>query len=96
MVRAMIGMAHSLGLTVVAEGIETEHQRDYLAQLGCQQGQGYLFGRPMPADELAALTAGTTPSAPATGSVPRQRRCSRHTCRQAIASRLPAGDHPFT
>ena len=49
LVRAMIAMAHSLGLTVVAEGIETERQRDYLTDLGCEHGQGYLFSRPVPA-----------------------------------------------
>ena len=55
LVRAMIAMAHSLGLTVVAEGIETERQRDYLTDLGCEHGQGYLFSRPVPAVELASL-----------------------------------------
>jgi EAL domain-containing protein (putative c-di-GMP-specific phosphodiesterase class I) len=54
-VRAMIAMAHSLGLTVVAEGIENERQRDYLTDLGCEHGQGYLFSRPVPAAELASL-----------------------------------------
>jgi EAL domain-containing protein (putative c-di-GMP-specific phosphodiesterase class I) len=55
LVRAMIAMAHSLGLTVVAEGIETERQADYLTALGCEHGQGYLFSRPVPAAELANL-----------------------------------------
>jgi diguanylate cyclase (GGDEF)-like protein len=55
LVRAMIAMAHSLGLTVVAEGIENERQRDYLTDLGCEHGQGYLFSRPVPAAELASL-----------------------------------------
>ena len=51
----MIAMAHSLDLSVVAEGIETERQRDYLTGLGCEHGQGYLFSRPVPAAELASL-----------------------------------------
>ncbi len=55
LVRAMVAMAHSLGLAVVAEGIETEHQRDYLADLGVAHGQGFLFSRPVPAAELARL-----------------------------------------
>jgi diguanylate cyclase (GGDEF)-like protein len=55
LVRAMIAMAHSLGLTVVAEGIETERQMDYLTALGCEHGQGYLFSRPVPAAELVSL-----------------------------------------
>jgi len=49
-VRAMIGTGHALGLTVVAEGIETELQRSYLASLGCDQGQGYLFSHPLSAE----------------------------------------------
>ncbi len=53
--RAMVAMAHSLGLSVVAEGIETEHQRQFLTDLGCEHGQGYLFSRPVPAEDLVSL-----------------------------------------
>lgn len=53
LVRAAVGMAHGLGLTTVAEGVETVEQRDFLVSVGCDFLQGYLFGRPMPADELA-------------------------------------------
>jgi EAL domain-containing protein (putative c-di-GMP-specific phosphodiesterase class I) len=56
-VRTIIEMAHTLGFTVVAEGIETEAQADYLRRHRCEQGQGYLFARPMGAQELAALLA---------------------------------------
>lgn len=59
LVRAMIAMAHSLGLGVVAEGIETERQRDYVTELGCEHGQGYLFSRPVPAAGLASLLVRT-------------------------------------
>jgi EAL domain-containing protein (putative c-di-GMP-specific phosphodiesterase class I) len=45
--KAMIGMAHSLKLAVIAEGVETEEQRSLLHSLGCDAMQGYLFGRPM-------------------------------------------------
>ncbi|WP_054773772.1 bifunctional diguanylate cyclase/phosphodiesterase [Methylogaea oryzae] len=52
---AIIVMAHKLGIKVVAEGVETEQQRSLLAAAGCDYGQGYLFSRPVPADEFEAL-----------------------------------------
>lgn len=54
-VRAIIQLAHSLHLTVVAEGVETEGQRDVLELLGCDCLQGFLLGRPLPADAFEAL-----------------------------------------
>lgn len=50
--RAMIVMAHSLDMKVVAEGIETPFQRDFLAQAGCETGQGFLLAKPMPAEQF--------------------------------------------
>lgn len=50
-VRAIVNMAHSLRLRVVAEGIETESQRDLLYSLQCDYGQGYLYSRPLPREE---------------------------------------------
>ncbi len=52
---ATIGLAHSLGQKVVAEGIETEEQLDYLKRSGCDMGQGYLFSRPLPAEQVIAF-----------------------------------------
>ncbi|HRM00003.1 MAG TPA: EAL domain-containing protein, partial [Acidovorax sp.] len=52
------GMGHSLGMSVLAEGVETPQQLDFLRQLGCNTFQGYLCSRPLPADAFAALLAG--------------------------------------
>jgi diguanylate cyclase (GGDEF)-like protein/PAS domain S-box-containing protein len=52
---AVVAMAHSLKLKVVAEGVETEEQLAYLRGLGCDEAQGYLFSRPVPADEFNRL-----------------------------------------
>jgi len=54
-VRAVVDMARALGLEVVAEGIETAAQRDFLAGVDCAMGQGYLFARPLAAPQLEAL-----------------------------------------
>jgi EAL domain-containing protein (putative c-di-GMP-specific phosphodiesterase class I) len=51
-VRAVVTLGRSLGLDVVAEGIETLHQLRALNDLGCQYGQGFLLGYPVAADEL--------------------------------------------
>lgn len=56
---AIINMAHSLGITVVAEGIEQEAQFNLLRERGCDLGQGYWFSRPMtPADLVKLIAAG--------------------------------------
>jgi EAL domain-containing protein (putative c-di-GMP-specific phosphodiesterase class I) len=48
-------MSHALGITVVGEGIETSHQLDTLAGLDCDQGQGFLFARPLLPEAVVAL-----------------------------------------
>ncbi|MHC5352414.1 phosphodiesterase DibA [Metapseudomonas furukawaii] len=53
--RAVTAMGHSLGLAVLAEGIETADQATFLRDLGCEYGQGYLFSRPVPAEEVERL-----------------------------------------
>ena len=60
LVETIISMAHNLGRKLVAEGVEMQAQCDRLTELGCEVGQGYLFGRPVPPDEFAVqfLSAG--------------------------------------
>ncbi|MBI4938188.1 MAG: EAL domain-containing protein [Nitrosomonadales bacterium] len=58
-VRTIIAMAASLNLEIIAEGVETEEQQQFLKDKGCSQYQGYLFGKPMPIGQFeAALTQG--------------------------------------
>ncbi len=66
--RAVVELSHGLGMTVVAEGVETAAQHEQLSQLGCNYCQGYHFARPMSAADLTALiqrqAAGTMPHLP--------------------------------
>ena len=55
--KAIISMAHELGMKVVAEGVETSSQRDLLTAAGCDFGQGYLFAKPMAAHDFEAAWA---------------------------------------
>ena len=59
---AITAMGHALGLKVVAEGVETEEQRNLLRQQGCDEMQGYLFSRPVRAGEFAKLAATARPT----------------------------------
>jgi len=53
-VRAVMGLAQAIGLPVLAEGVETEEERDFLRTVGCDEMQGYLIGRPCPIEHYAA------------------------------------------
>ncbi len=54
-IRAVVALAHSLGIATTAEGVETEAERRIVEALGCTRAQGYLFGRPLPVEEARAL-----------------------------------------
>ncbi len=98
-VRAVVGLAHDLGMAVVAEGIERPEQLDVLLRLGCDRGQGYLWAKPLPPERLAAVLAGGTvgragsalePRVPAPGGAARpargRRSISRASSRRAGAA----------
>jgi diguanylate cyclase (GGDEF)-like protein/PAS domain S-box-containing protein len=55
--RTIVALARSMGLSVIAEGVETEAQRDFLASEGCDAYQGYLFGRPMPIQKFELMVS---------------------------------------
>ena len=59
--RAILAMGQSLSMQTVAEGIETTAQLDWLRALGCTHGQGYLFSRPVPRDDLVEILASWDP-----------------------------------
>ena len=66
-VTAVISLGHSLGLKVIAEGVETADQLAYLASRGCDEMQGFLFSKPVPADAFAALVSTHRPDGFASG-----------------------------
>ena len=77
-VRSSVQLAHHLGLTVVAEGVETPEVSAELLRVGCESAQGYLFARPMPATELAGWLAAHP----------------HELLTPALASAVPAGNPP--
>ena len=60
LLEAILGVGHALSLAVVAEGIETQSQLDMLCEMGCERVQGFLLGRPGPAEEIEQLLGGTS------------------------------------
>ena len=57
-VRAIVTLARSLDLEIIAEGVETKAQWDFINELTCERAQGYLFSRPVPPNELLDLADG--------------------------------------
>ncbi|HWA12785.1 MAG TPA: PAS domain S-box protein [Burkholderiales bacterium] len=75
-VGAIVAMARSLELQVIAEGVESEQQLDFLRKLGCDEFQGYLYSKPIPAADFAGLL-GKRPAARKKAAVPRKRPAAR-------------------
>jgi diguanylate cyclase (GGDEF)-like protein/PAS domain S-box-containing protein len=75
-VQATIAMAKSLGLSVVAEGIETDEQATLLRQWSCESGQGFFFGRPMEMDRCTELLRNAPRALPVTGRTGSERKAS--------------------
>ncbi|TGD87361.1 EAL domain-containing protein [Mycolicibacterium sp. CH28] len=96
-VAAVVGLGHSLGLAVVAEGVETTRQADLLKGMGCKLAQGYLFGRPTPAEQVPEVLAGdpsaqiADSSAPMSVEVRAQRLSDAYDADAAIAFVDPTG-----
>ncbi|HVC54803.1 MAG TPA: EAL domain-containing protein [Stellaceae bacterium] len=87
-VTAVISMAHSLNLRVVAEGVETPEEAAFLRARQCDEAQGYYFSRPLPAEQFTKLLA---TGIPATGGLRRIRQVS--SVSTAIRSGYPAADN---
>ena len=71
-VRSVIALARSLNLAVTGEGIETVEQLGQLRELGCDQGQGYLFAKPLTSDAVMAMLVSEGPSRATLGPAPEQ------------------------
>ena len=94
-VRAVVDLSRHFGLTVVAEGVESELTLELLEEIGCDIGQGFLFSRPLPYERLEAwLGAQTEPRADPAGRGPpaaRGRRELRHVADAADPISPPSG-----
>jgi len=91
---AIIGLAHALGLAVVAEGVETVDQVAGLRRLGCDLAQGYHFARPLPAADLAALLAAGPRPLPGPPTAPGHPTPTTGALRQWRARRPRPGPPP--
>ena len=69
LVRAILALAGTIGIETIGEGVETEQQRDVLLRLGCQYGQGFLYGRPRPAAAATAAVGGAGAEAGGNGGL---------------------------
>jgi diguanylate cyclase (GGDEF)-like protein/PAS domain S-box-containing protein len=84
LVHGIADLSHSLGLTVVAEGVERQEHADALRDLGCEYAQGYLFARPMPAGDFTAYLSGYSPDA--AGRIPAVTTLGRRDRQPVVAA----------
>jgi diguanylate cyclase (GGDEF)-like protein/PAS domain S-box-containing protein len=88
-VRSLIGMAHNLGLGVVAEGVETAAQAAFLRNQGCEEAQGYLYAAPLSATEFEAYLRSNQVVVDADAAELRHGRVNRHTAAILGRGRFP-------
>ena len=81
-IKAILALGHTLNLTVIAEGVETDEQRAFLCDNGCDEMQGYLFSPPRPAAEIEQLIV--HPPLPESGQI--SGYSAGHKCRPGIAA----------
>ena len=62
-IKAVIGLGHSLGMATTAEGVETETQKNFLQNAGCNEMQGYLFSKPIPEKQVTRMLSRASSSA---------------------------------
>jgi diguanylate cyclase (GGDEF)-like protein/PAS domain S-box-containing protein len=85
-VRSLIGMAHNLGLAVIAEGVETSSQAAFLLNEQCEEAQGFLFAEPLPAAQFEAYLRTRHLAAAAEGSIDKRPNHNRNDRRRATSS----------
>jgi PAS domain S-box-containing protein len=85
---SVVGLGQSLGLITVAEGVETQEEAEMLLWLGCEQAQGWLFGRPVPREDLAGAVNAARPKIQHSRSSSRARRISSSTLEMLPAQRF--------